>query len=114
MGRKTYVRDLVNPKVVVMAARKRKRVSKRAHSSTVKAKLGHVIKSLQVIKQHVDGKTVKRGKGGRSAKTIKMPTLSPVSEMEPITLDSPTLRRPARMSYSPATLRSASATLRSY
>ena len=66
-----------------MTVRKRKR-----SRSTVKAKLGNVIKSLQSIQKHVDGESPKK----RAAK--KMKTI--IFEEEPLTLDSPTLRRPPR------------------
>lgn len=96
------------PSQVVMAARKRKRVSKRAHSSTVKAKLGHVIKSLQDIKKNVISKKTRGKRGTRGpAKTVRdiLPSIYMIDE-EPITLDSPTLRRPARETLRSATSRS--------
>src|SRR3989304_1992478 len=89
-----------------MAARKRRRVSKR-RTSTVKTRLTNVIKSLVDIKKHVSGGTTKgkRSKRG-SAKTIK-DILPPIyDEEEPVTLDSPTIRRPPRSGMQ--TLRSAS------
>ncbi len=97
-----------------MAARKRKRTVKRARGLTVKSKLGNVIKSLQDIKKHVSAPRVtgvKRAKpkGKRGyAKTVRdVPVF--YEDEEPITLDSPTLRRPARN-----TLVSARDTLRSF
>lgn len=89
-----------------MAARKR-RVTKRRHSSSVKTKLGGVIKSLQDIKKHVSEPTRKRG----PAKTKKdiISSLYDIEE-EPITLDSPTLRRPPKSARE--TLRSAGMSIR--
>jgi hypothetical protein len=91
-----------------MARRKKSRKKARARGSAVKAELGHVIKSLQSIKRHVNGQAPPktRKKRASATKTLRSPTLPPWSEKEPMTLDSPTLRRPGAMSYPPVTLRS--------
>ncbi len=96
-----------------MAARKSKRAVKR-RSSTVKTKLTSVIKSLQGIVKHVDGEPAPKRRAKRGPAKTKKTTLSSLSSIygldfdeEPMTLDSPTRRRPAR-----ETLRSPGMTLR--